>query len=193
MAFANLGEENGHFPLRGRVKAVSSDANHRFIKQTKSQITMIAGYGVEGDAHAGQFIKHRYLMKTTPQLPNHRQVHLIASELFEEVAEVGFVVEPGQLGENVTTAGLDLGRLPFGCRLHLGPSSVVEIRGLRTPCGLIDRFQKGLKRAMIAAKSVRPRFRCGVLGVVLQSGVVTVGDGVRVELPAVPWQDLPAL
>ncbi len=192
MAFANLCEENGHFSLRGSVKAVASDANHRFSKQTKSQINMIAGYGVEGDAHAGPFIKHRYLMRTTPQLPNNRQVHLIASELFK-VAEVGFVVEPGQLGENVTTAGLDLGRLPLGCRLYLGPSSVVEITGLRTPCGLIDRFQKGLKRAMIAAKYVRPRFRCGVLGVVLQSGVVTVGDGVRVELPAFPWQDLPAL
>jgi MOSC domain-containing protein YiiM len=120
-------------------------------------------------------------------------VHLIASELFEEVAEAGFVVGPGQLGENVTTAGLELGRLPLGCRLHLGPTSVVEITGLRTPCGLIDRFQKGLKRAMIAAKSARPRFRCGVLGVVLQNGVVTIGDGVRVELPPAPWRDLPAL
>ena len=193
MAVADPGEGNDPFPLRGSVKAVASDAHHRFGKQTKKQITIIAGYGVEGDAHAGQFIKHRYLMKTTPQLLNNRQVHLIASELFEEVAETGFVVGPGQLGENVTTAGLELGRLPLGCRLHLGPTSVVEITGLRTPCGLIDRFQKGLKRAMIAAKSARPRFRCGVLGVVLQNGVVTIGDRVRVELPPAPWRDLPAL
>lgn len=179
--------------LQGSVIAVASDPEHKFSKPTKSQITVIAGYGVEGDAHAGQFIKHRYLMKDKPLLPNNRQIHVIAGELFEEVSSAGFKVTAGQLGENVTTSGLDLGKLPLGTFLHLGPSSVVELTGLRTPCSLIDRFQKGLKRAMIGPKTARPRFICGVLGVVRQSGVVSVGDDVRAVLPALPWQDLPAL
>jgi MOSC domain-containing protein YiiM len=130
-------------------------------------------------------------MKDKPLLPNNRQIHVIGGELFEELSSAGFKVTAGQLGENVTTSGLDLGILPLGTSLHLGPSSVVELTGLRTPCFLIDRFQKGLKRAMIGPKTARPRFRCGVLGVVLQSGIV--GDEVKTVLPALPWQDSPAL
>ena len=99
----------------------------------------------------------------------------------------------GQLGENVTTEGLNLGGFPLGTLLHLGPSAVVGLTGLRTPCSLIDRFQKGLKRAMIGSKADRPRFRCGVLGVVRQSGVVSVGDAASALLPVRPWHDLPAL
>ena len=93
----------------------------------------------------------------------------------------------------MTTQGLDLERLPHGTRLHIGTLAVVELTGLRTPCGLIDRFQKGLKRVMIGAKSDCPRFRCGVLGVVNNSGVVAIGDAVRAELPMHPWTALPAL
>ena len=182
-----------HLSLQGKVIAVASDAEHKFSKPMKAQITLIAGYGVEGDAHAGKIIKHRYLAKNQPQLPNNHQVHIIAGELFEEVSLAGFEVAAGQLGENVTTEGLELGRFPLGTLFHLGPSSVVELTGLRTPCSLIDRFQRGLKRAMIGAKNDRPRFKCGVLGIVRRGGSISVGDAVRVELPALPWLDLPAI
>ena len=104
---------------------------------------------MEGDAHAGRFMQHRYLARKMPIMPNNRQVHLITSELFTELGSSGFNVAPGDLGENITTAGLDLTKLPLGTRLRLGHSAVVELTGLRTPCSLIDRFQKGLKRAMI--------------------------------------------
>src|SRR6476619_4452563 len=97
-----------------------------------------------------------------PGSPNNRQVHLIASELFTELASSGFNIAPGNLGENVTTAGLDLIKFPLGTRLLIVKSAVVELTGLRTPCGLIHRFQKGLKRALIT-KHEFPRFRCGVL------------------------------
>jgi MOSC domain-containing protein YiiM len=179
--------------LQGTVIAVASDTGHNFSKPTKTQITMIAGYGVEGDVHAGQYIQHRYLTRNKPQLPNNRQVHLIAGELFDEVSLAGFSVMAGQLGENVTTEGLNLGGFPLGTLLHLGPSAVVELTGLRTPCSLIDRFQKGLKRAMIGSEADRPRFRCGVLGVVRQSGAVSAGDAASALLPVRPWHDLPAL
>jgi MOSC domain-containing protein YiiM len=147
---------------------------------------------VEGDAHAGPFIRHRYLANKSPAAPNNRQVHLIASELFTELASSGFHIAPGDLGENVTTKGLDLTNFPLGTRLRIGNSAIVELTGLRTPCVLIDRFQKGLKRAVIV-KHQHPRFRCGVLGVVRATGKIAPGDAVNVELPSTGRQILPEL
>ena len=105
----------------------------------------------------------------------------MAFELFAELAANGFKVAPGQLGENVITAGLDLTRFPLGTCLRIGVSAIVELTGLRTPCVLIERFQKGLKRAMIR-QNEHPRFRCGVLGVVRATGPVMPGDPVTVDL-----------
>jgi MOSC domain-containing protein YiiM len=178
--------------LRGTVVAVASKAKHEFSKRTRQAITLVEDYGVEGDAHAGRFMQHRYLARKMPIMPNNRQVHLIASELFTELGSSGFNVEPGDLGENITTAGLDLTKLPLGTRLRLGHSAVVELTGLRTPCSLIDRFQKGLKRAMIL-KHEQPIFRCGVLGVARATGEIAPGDPIVVELPSSSLQPLPAL
>jgi MOSC domain-containing protein YiiM len=144
----------------GTVVAVASNAKHQFGKPTRDEITVVKDHGVEGDAHAGRFIQHRYLARKMPLLLNNRQVHLIAHEVFTELASSGFHVSPGELGENVTTAGLDLTNMPLGTYLRIGRSAIVELTGLRTPCALIDRFQKGLKRAMIR-KHQHPRFRCG--------------------------------
>jgi MOSC domain-containing protein YiiM len=130
--------------------------------------------------------------RRTPERPNLRQIHLIQCELFSELRALGFAVQPGELGENVTTRDIDLLRLPLTCRLHLGASAVVELTGLRTPCGYIDRFQKGLKRTMIV-KDKGVTFRAGVLGMVRHGGNVAPGDRVEVELPQQPWTSLPAL
>jgi MOSC domain-containing protein YiiM len=178
--------------LRGTVVAVASKEKHEFSKRTRHAITLVEDHGVEGDVHAGRVIQHRYLAKKMPVMPNNRQVHLIASELFTELGLSGFNVSPGELGENITTAGLDLTNLPLGTRLRLGSSAVVEITGLRTPCSLIDRFQKGLKRAMIM-KHEQPRFRCGVLGVAKATGKIAPGDPIIVELPSFSLQPLPEL
>ena len=177
--------------LNGTVVAVASDAKHAFTKPTKEAIKLVEDHGVEGDAHAGRFIQHRYLAKKMPAAPNNRQVHLIASELFTELASSGFNVAPGDLGENVTTKGLDLIGFPLGTRLQIGNSAIIELTGLRTPCVLIDRFQKGLKRAMIM-KHQHPRVRCGVLGVVRATGHIAPGDAVNVKLPS-SQQTLPEL
>ena len=178
--------------LRGTVAAVASNARHEFSKSSQETITLIEDHGVEGDAHAGRFVQHRFLAKKMPAVPNNRQVHLMASELFTELASSGFNVAPGNLGENLTTAGLDLIKFPLGTLLLIGNTAVVELTGLRTPCGLIDKFQKGLKRAMIT-KHELPRFRCGVLAVVKTTGCIAPADPINVELPSSPWQDLPAL
>jgi MOSC domain-containing protein YiiM len=178
--------------LKGTVVAVASNARHEFSKPTKDEILLVTEHGIAGDAHAGRFIQHRYLAKTMPLRLNDRQVHLMASELFAELAVRGFDVSPGQLGENVVTAGLDLTIFPLGTRLRIGGSAIVELTGLRTPCALIDRFQKGLKQAMIR-KHERPRFRCGVLAIVSATGRVAPGDPVAVEFPCGGSRTLPEL
>ncbi|WP_347951979.1 MOSC domain-containing protein [Bradyrhizobium sp. SSUT77] len=132
--------------LEGTVVAVAADRGHHFSKPPQDHIVLVEGHGVEGDAHAGAFVRHRYLARRQPRLSNLRQVHLIPSELFASLLEAGFEVAAGDLGENITTAGLDLERMPFGTIIELGPAAIIELTGLRTPCVLIDRFQAGLKR-----------------------------------------------
>jgi MOSC domain-containing protein YiiM len=169
--------------MTGTIIAVTCDAVHQFSKSSKLKIRLIEGYGVEGDAHAGRFIRHRYQAKQTPNLPNNRQVHLIQSELFDEFKVAGFQVGPGDLGENISTRGIELLKLPLGSLLYMGRTAVVELTGLRTPCGYIDKFRKGLKRAMIVKTERGVTFRAGVLGVVRASGVIAVNDSITVKRP----------
>ena len=170
--------------MHGTVISVNCDSVHQFSKPPRLSIRLIEGYGVDGDAHAGRFIKHRSQAEQMTEMPNNRQVHLIQSELFYEMKELGFDVKPGDLGENITTYDINLLALPLGTLLHLGDSAVVELTGLRTPCGHIDRFRKGLKRAMIVKTPGGVTFRAGVLGVVRSSGDLSPNDPVRAELPA---------
>src|SRR3954464_5267295 len=175
--------------LDGTVIAVSCDNAHRFGKMPRRSVKLVKDHGVEGDAHAGRFVKHRYLANRAPKLPNNRQVHLIQFELFGDLALLGFEVRPGELGENITTLGLNLLKLPLGSLLHLGNGAIVELTGLRTPCGYLDRFQKGLKRTMIVRTHAGTRyFRSGVLGIVRESGELMYGDVINAEAPSHPWQ-----
>jgi len=158
-------------PPRGSVVAVALDAKHRFSKTARLSIILTAGHGVEGDAHYGQFVRHRYLARRKPRAPNLRQVHLIPSELFDALRNSGFDVGPGDLGENITTAGLDLETLPLNTQLRIGTSANVRLTGLRTPCVLIDRFKSGLKSRLLA-EMPNPPFRAGVMAVVSEGGEV---------------------
>jgi MOSC domain-containing protein YiiM len=117
----------------------------------------------------------------------------MAAELFDELRTAGYEVGPGELGENITTTGLDLTRLPLGTMIRLGGTAAVKLTGLRTPCVLIDRFRKGLKKEMIRKAAGAPKFRCGVLGIITAGGPVAPGDTARAELPLRPWVSLPAL
>jgi MOSC domain-containing protein YiiM len=171
------------------VAAVSSSPDHSFSKPTHAEIRLLEGLGVEGDAHAGRTNQHRPRVKHGE--PNLRQVHLMHAELFDELAAAGFTVGPGQLGENVTTRGLDLLGLPRGTRLRLGPDAVVELTGLRDPCRLIDGLQEGLMRAVIGRDADGNVVRkSGVMAIVISSGVVRPGDPIGVELPAQPHEVL---
>jgi hypothetical protein len=175
------------------VVAVAADPGHRFSKPLQDSIHLVADYGVEGDAHAGPYVRHRYLARRRPTLPNLRQVHLIPLEVFVELRSAGYDVHSGDLGENVTMAGLELERLPLGTLIQLGTTAAVELTGLRTPCILIDRFRPGLKARMIRTNRAGPKFKCGVLAVVRVGGLVAAGDLARVEPPDRPWRPLPGL
>ena len=174
-----------------RVLAVCRSGRHGFSKPTALQIRLVAGLGVEGDAHAGETVKHRSRVRKDPTAPNLRQVHLIQAELFDELRGKGFAVQPGDLGENVTTSGIDLLALPTGTRLHLGATAMVEVTGLRNPCIQIDGFQKGLMKATLDKDAAGNLIRkAGIMSIVLAHGDVRPGDAIRVELPSMPHRPL---
>jgi hypothetical protein len=179
--------------LEGTVVAVAADRGHHFSKPPQDRIVLVEGHGVQGDAHAGPFVRHRYLARRRPRLPNLRQVHLIPSELFATLLKAGFEVGAGDLGENISTAGLALERMPLGTLIELGPMAIVELTGLRTPCVLIDRFRAGLKRQVLSSAETGPPFKSGVLGVVRAGGMVAAGDTARARLPSSSFRPLPAV
>ena len=173
------------------VTAVSRSERHTFSKPIQERITLVAGLGVDGDAHKGALVKHRSRVRRDASQPNLRQVHLIHAELHDELKGAGFVVAAGQMGENVTTRGVDLLALPTATRLLLGAEAVVEVTGLRNPCTQLDDFQPGLMRAVLGRDEHGAVVRkAGVMGIVLAGGVVRPGDAIRVELPSPPHRAL---
>jgi len=173
--------------MEGVVVAVSRSARHTMSKPNEESIRLLAGLGVEGDAHSGASVKHRSRVKRDASQPNLRQVHLIHAELHDELREAGFRISPGQMGENVTTRGVDLLGLPTGARLHLGGTAVVEVTGLRNPCGQLNGIEPGLMAATLGRDENGDLVRkAGIMGVVIAGGEVRPGDRVRVELPPLP-------
>jgi len=175
----------------GIVIAVGCSATHTMGKPAAPAIRLIAGLGVEGDAHAGATVRHRSRVARDPSVANLRQVHLIHAELHDELRAMGFDVAPGEMGENVTTRGVDLLALPVGARLHLGAEAVVEVTGLRNPCAQLDGVRPGLMAAVLDRDESGALVRkAGVMGVVLRDGEIRPGDAIAVELPAAPHRAL---
>lgn len=171
--------------------AVSRSREHTFTKPTADSITLVAGHGVEDDAHRGSTVKHRSRVARDPSAPNLRQVHLIHAELFDDLRAAGFGVEPGQLGENITTRGVDLLGLPTGTLLRLGSEAVVEVTGLRNPCLQIDHFQRGLLEQVVGRDAQGAVIRrAGIMSIVLTGGPVLPGDDITVQLPTGPHTPL---
>lgn len=176
---------------RAQVVSVSKSADHNFSKVPSSSILLREGLGVEGDAHAGTTVQHLSRVRADPTQPNLRQVHLIHAELFDELEADGLDVNPGDLGENITTHELDLLGLPEGTILRIGPSAVIEVTGLRNPCLQIDRFRSGLLKAVLPRDNTGNIVRkAGVMGIVLRDGEITVEDEIHIELPAEPHRPL---
>ena len=177
-----------------KVVGVSCDGGHNFSKPQCASIRLIEGLGVEGDAHLGVTVQHLSRIRRDPTTPNLRQVHLIHAELHDELRAKGFAVAPGEMGENVTTRGIDLLGLPLNARLHLGASAVVEVKGLRNPCYQIDDFRQGMLKECLDTDADGNLIRkAGIMGVVIAGGDVWPGDGIRVELPDGPHVALVAI
>ncbi|WLQ11350.1 MOSC domain-containing protein [Hahella aquimaris] len=174
-----------------KVLSVSKNAEHRFSKAQVPTIHLIAGEGVDGDAHRGAMVKHIHLAKKDAESPNLRQVHLIHNELLEELRGKGFNVSPGVIGENITTSGLDLLSLPVGTVLKFGATARIELTGLRSPCSQLDKYQKGLVAAVLDRDEQGNLIRkSGVMAIVLDGGPVSVDDAIAVSLPPEPYLPL---
>jgi MOSC domain-containing protein YiiM len=177
--------------MGGAVSAVSCSPTHTFSKPNQASIHLLAGRGVEGDAHCGERVQHLSRVARDPGQPNLRQVHLIHAELHNELRAAGFTVGAGQMGENITTRGVDLLRLPTGARLHLGDTAVVEVTGLRNPCVQLDQFQSGLLAAVLERDVQGALIRkAGVMAIVVAGGEVRPGDPITVSLPPQPHRPL---
>ena len=177
--------------MSARVTAVHASPEHTFTKPAVESIMLIAGMGVEGDAHSGSRVKHRSRVARDPARPNLRQVHLIHGELHDELRTKGFEVSPGAIGENITTRGLDLLGLAEGARLHIGAEAVVEVTGLRNPCAQLDGLLPGLMAAVLDRDAEGELVRkAGVMSIVFIGGVVRPGDVIVVEEPALPHSRL---
>jgi hypothetical protein len=167
-----------------RVLAVHRSSSHSFSKFTEDSLTLIQGIGVQGDAHAGEKVKHRSRVARDANQPNLRQVHLLHAELFDELMAADIAVWPGDMGENITTRGIDLLALPTGARLHIGEEAIVELTGLRNPCSQLDRFHRGLMAAVLHRDAHGQLVRkSGVMAVVVFGGIIRPGDAIRVEIP----------
>jgi MOSC domain-containing protein YiiM len=126
-----------------------------------------------------------------PSQPNLRQIHLIHAELFDELQASGFEIAAGQMGENITTSGLDLLALPTDARLHLGDAAIVVVTGLRNPCTQLERIRPGLMKATLEHDLEGNLIRkAGIMGIVLTGGEIRVGDPIDVELPPPPHRPL---
>ena len=176
--------------MHARVISVNKSQSHSFSKYPAEEISLLEGLGVEGDAHMGKTVKHRSRVRKDPTQPNLRQVHLIHKELFDSLKSDGFLIEPGQIGENITTENIDLLNLPKGTQLHIGHATI-EITGLRNPCVQLNTFQEGLMHKLVYKNKDGETIRkCGVMGIVLTSGKIKPGAEINIKYPVKPFEKL---
>tara|TARA_B100002003_G_scaffold214525_1_gene212822 strand:+ start:45 stop:584 length:540 start_codon:yes stop_codon:yes gene_type:complete len=174
---------------QGVVIAVCLDDQHNFSKNVRDSINLVEGVGVEGDAHSGKLVQHRVLQSRDPSQPNLRQVHLLDIELLDELQSLGHNLNPGDMGENITTKGINLVELPLGTLLHLGETVTLEVTGLRNPCPLIEEYKTDLYKMFRDDKRNLIR-KAGIMSVVLKAGSIISNDVVTVELPSEPHKEL---
>lgn len=170
----------------GTVVDVHRSSEHAFTKHTVQSIELVEGHGIAGDTHAGRTVQHLSRVARDPEQPNLRQVHLMHAELFNDLAEQGFHINPGDLGENITTVGLDLLGMPVGTHLIIG-EAVLRVTGLRNPCAQIDAFAPGLLAHVIRREEGTVRLLAGIMSVVVAGGSIRGGDEIRAEWPGGPY------
>jgi len=168
------------------VIAVCRDSEHRFSKTEAVEIEIVAGLGVVGDSHSGEKAQHRSRVRANPNKLNLRQVHLIHAELFDDLERSGFSIQPGDLGENITTCGVDLLGLGRDTLVKIGGSAVLHVTGLRNPCGQIDTFAPGLLKHVAIKTDQGIVRKAGIMTIAVSGGTVRQGDEIVVEEPGGP-------
>lgn len=176
---------------RESVHSVHSSSTHSIRKENRSYINIVEGFGVEDDAHAGKKVKHRYLVRKDPERPNLRQVHLISQEIYDELNHAGFQIQAGEMGENITTTGIDIMNLPVDTIFRIGGEVELKITGMREPCHLLDEIQNGLMKATVYKNKEGQIIRkAGIMSIVLKGGIVQAGESIEIIYPNKPWQKM---
>lgn len=161
----------------GMTNAVCKNSSPGIPKHACTNIRLIADFGVEGDYHAGPFIRHRYLARKDPAARNHRQVLLSDERIFRDVAQCGITLFPGQLGENILVSDIGLMLLPIGTQLQIG-ASIIELTEIRQPCDQLNAIHPKLLECVMPDKNDPGTYNAGMFGVVLQSGDISICEKV---------------
>ncbi len=142
---------------RGKIVAINTSSTKGTRKKNVGQSRLIPNFGIQEDAHAGDW---------------HRQVSLLALESIDKMARLGLKVGPGDFAENITTQGLDLVSLPIGTRFRMGAQALLEVTQIgkvcHTRCAIF--YQAG--------DCVMPKE--GIFARVLEGGEIQVGDEILV-------------
>ena len=137
------------------VAAVCISESKGTVKKPVSEIYVKKGYGIAGDAHAGE---------------NHRQVSLLASESVDKLRDKISNIEPGIFAENILTSGICLYEIPVGSKLQVG-TALLEVTQIGKDChneGCVIKQQTG--------ECVMPSE--GIFASVIMDGVIKPGDGI---------------
>ena len=130
----------------------------RYERTPANEVNLIGGHGIEGDRKAG---KH----------PN-RQLNILSYETVQALKAEGYKTNPGELGEQIVIKGLDVMSLERGTLLQFGESAVIRVNAPREPCSWFEKIH-GLPKDNVVN-------RVGIMATVMESGILRVGDEVRV-------------
>ena len=139
----------------GRTESLHVTPAHRAPVENLEEARFVAGYGIEGDRHSSD-------------RPGRQDYQVLMVDV-ETLAELG--LKPGDVREQVTTSGFDVGSLEPGQEVSLGSEVVVRVSRPATPCARMDEMRAGLQRKL--------QDRRGQLAAIVTGGTVRVGDEVR--------------
>jgi MOSC domain-containing protein YiiM len=142
--------------VKGKIVAVCTSEKTGTRKANVGSALVRINWGIEGDAHAGEW---------------HRQVSLLAIESIDKMRAQGLEVGPGDFAENITTEGLVLYELPIGTRIKMG-ETLAEV----TQIGKVCHDRCAIYEQ--AGDCVMPRE--GIFVRILQGGQVNVGDEIEI-------------
>ena len=164
----------------GSVVAVCKKAEPGIPKNEVDAIQLLENFGIAGDYHAGEFVRHRFLAKMDPTKPNQRQVLLIDTTILAEIASQEIHLKPGMMGENIILDGITVMTLPLGTQLEIG-DAVLEITEVRNPCYQLDEMHPGLLKAVETSGPGPDPRNAGMLARIIQGGWIRPGDVVIVK------------